>query len=383
MLLVFTVLGLSCLAAASGYAVVAVFAMIVWRLTPQSPKAAARRPVTIFKPLRGAEPGLYENLRSFCLQDYPDYQIVFGLGDAADPAHAVVQRLVAEFPTLPITTVVNPQVHGANGKISNLINMMPYARHDVLAISDSDCRVGPEYLDRVTAPLADPRVGLVTCLYRGAPTPSVWSRLGAMYFDEWYAPSVLFAWLFGHEGYVSGQSLSMTRETLAAIGGFAALANHLAEDHRMGTLVRGLGRRIFLSRYTVEAEHHEPDLAAVLLHELRWMRTLRTLAPWSINCIFVTFTVPLALLGIVMAAAGAAGSPVAWSLFAAAVAARLALHFISRWGTGRGLYADLWLLPFRDLLICWVWWRSFFTSRVTWRGVEFAVGADGTMQRVN
>jgi len=382
MLAVLTALGFACLTAAAGYAVLAVLAMIVWRLTPQSKKAAERRPVTIFKPLRGAEPGLYENLRSFCVQDYPDYQIIFGLADEADPAHAVVQRLVAEFPALSITTVVNPQVHGANGKISNLINMLPFARHGVFAVSDSDCRVCPEYLDRVTAPLADPRIGLVTCLYRGVPTPSVWSRVGAMYFNEWYAPSVLLAWLFGHEGYVSGQSVSMTRGTLTAIGGFAALANHLAEDHQMGELVRGLGLRILLSRYTVEAVHDEPDLAAVQLHELRWMRTLRTLAPWSINCIFVTFSVPLALLGVLLALAQ--GNPVAvWTLFGTTVAARLALHFMPRWGTDRGLFADFWLMPVRDLLICWVWWRSFFTSRVTWRGVEFAVGSDGTMQRVN
>jgi ceramide glucosyltransferase len=383
MLPVLTSLGFACLAAAAAYEVLAVLAMIVWRLTPQSTKAAVRRPVTIFKPLRGAEPGLYENLRSFCRQDYPEYQIVFGLCDAADPAHDVVQRLAAEFPTLSITTVVDSQVHGANGKISNLINMLPYARHDVFAVSDSDCRVCPEYLDRVTAPLADPRIGLVTCLYRGVPTPSVWSRLGAMYFNEWYAPSVLLAWLFGHEGYVSGQSVSMTRETLNAIGGFAALANHLADDHQMGKLVRGLGLRILLSRYTVEAEHHEPNLAAVALHELRWMRTLRTLAPWSINCIFVTFSVPLALLGVLMAGVLPGISLTAWCLFGTTVALRMALHFMPRWGTDRGMFADLWLLPLRDLLLCWVWWWSFFTSRVTWRGVEFAVGADGTMHRVN
>jgi ceramide glucosyltransferase len=383
MLAVLAVLGFAGLSVSAGYAVLAVLAMIVWRLVPQQRPAEQRRPVTILKPLRGAEPGLYENLRSFCLQNYPEYQIVFGLCDPADPAHAVVQRLVAEFPALSITTVVNTQVHGANGKISNLINMLPFAHHDVLAVSDSDCHVCPEYLDRVTAPLSDPRIGLVTCLYRGVPTPTVWSRLGAMYFNEWYAPSVLLAWLFGHEGYVSGQSVSMTRGTLTAIGGFEALANHLADDHQLGTLVRARGLRILLSRYTVEAVHDEPDLAAVTLHELRWMRTLRALAPWSMNGIFVTFTVPIALLGLIMACTMPWGPVAAWSLFATAVAARLVLHFMPRWGTDRGLFADFWLLPVRDLLICWVWCRSFFTSRVTWRGVEFSVGADGTMQRVN
>ena len=139
------------------------------------------RPVTVLKPLCGAEPGLYDHLRSFCQQDHPDYQIVFGVRDPTDPALAVVERLVAEYPSLPIDVVVNPQQHGSNCKISNLINMVARARHDVLAMADSDTFVGPDYLTIVTAPLLDHNVGLVTCIYRGVPTQGIWSRLGAMY----------------------------------------------------------------------------------------------------------------------------------------------------------------------------------------------------------
>jgi ceramide glucosyltransferase len=239
--------------------------------------------------LCGAEPGLYEHLRSFCRQDYPEFQIVFGLRDAADPACSVVERLRAEFPSLPIDIVVNPQQHGCNHKTSNLINMLVRARHDVLAMADSDVFVGPDYLRTVTAPLMDRNVGLVTCIYQDIPTGWIWSRLGAMYINEWYVPMVLLGWLFGNQSYASGQTLCLRQETLQAIGGLQAISNHLAEDYRLGELIRGLGQRIELSHYVVKGLHHEKDLDALARHELRWMRTLRALRPRSFRLFFLTF----------------------------------------------------------------------------------------------
>jgi len=371
------------LAVAAGYAVLTLVAVLVWQLRRQEKKPPRMPPVTLLKPLCGAEPGLYEHLRSFCRQDYPEYQIVFGVRDLADPACAVVERLIKEFPALPIEIVVNPQQHGSNAKISNLVNMLPRARHDVLAMADSDASVGEDYLTAVTAPLLDPAVGLVTCLYRDIPTKLIWSRLGAMYINEWYVPTVLLAWLFGHQGYVSGQTLCLRRDTLQAIGGLPAIANHLAEDHRLGELVRGLGLRIVLSPYVVKAEHHELNLDSLASHELRWMRTIRILRPRSFCLIFLTFSLPLAVFGIVTAAAASALSLTALSLFGTTVIARLMLHFVHRLRGGRPLLADFWLLPVRDLLICWIWCRSFFSSRVIWRGSEFDVGADGVMRRLS
>ncbi|HEV7612975.1 MAG TPA: bacteriohopanetetrol glucosamine biosynthesis glycosyltransferase HpnI [Steroidobacteraceae bacterium] len=363
----------SCLAAI--YAVLTVVAVLVWR-AKKGPHVSRSLPaITVLKPLCGAEPGLYEHLRSFCLQDHPQFQIVFGVRDPGDPACAVVKRLAAEFASIPIELVIDPRLHGTNLKISNLINMLPYARHDVLAIADSDAFVGSDYLNCVMSPLLDPDVGLVTCLYRGTPTPRIWSRLGAMYINEWYLPSVLLAWLFGHEGYVSGQTVCLHRDTLRAIGGLQALADHLADDHRLGELVRELGLRIVLSRYVVQGEHHETSFGSLIRHELRWMRTICVLRPRSFRFLFVSFIVPLALLGIV---AQSSHSWATWMLFAVAVVARLVLHFVHRMGD-RALLSDLWLVPARDLLICWVWCRTFFTSRVTWRGTEFDVDADGVM----
>jgi ceramide glucosyltransferase len=221
---------------------------------------------------------------------------------------------------------------------------------------------------------------MVTCSYHGIPTPEIWSRLGAMYVNEWYIPSVLLAWLFGHEGFASGQTLCIRRDTLRAIGGLEATANHLAEDNRLGELVRGLGLRVVLSTHQLEVEHHEPTLKLLLRHEMRWLRTIRVLRPRSFRFLFITFSLPLALVGLGLSAGQPMMGTLTWTLFQVAVAARLGLHFVHRLSTHRPVLADVWLLPVRDLLLCWVWWRSFFTSRITWRGGEFEVHADGTMR---
>ena len=373
--------GLVCLAVAAGYVLVAVSAVLAWELRRSPAGTAALPPVTVLKPLCGAEPGLYAHLRSYCEQEFPEYQIVFGVRDPADPALAVVERLVREFPSLPIAIVVNPRLHGSNYKISNLINMGAQARHAVLVIADSDTYVGPDYLRQVTAPLLDRRVGLVTCLYRDVPTPRLWSRLGAMYINEWYMPSVLVAWLFGHDAYVSGQTQCLRVQTLQAIGGFSAMANHLADDYRMGELVRALGLRIVLSHYLPRACHEEPSYDSLRRHELRWMRTIHVLQPLPFKLMCLSFSLPLAALGLALTLGDPTLARLAWELSASALLARLVLHLRGRWNGERSPFSDLWLVPWRDLLILWVWSRSFQSSRVSWRGTEFEVGSDGVMRR--
>ncbi len=376
------IVGLAGLTIAAGYALLAVIAVLVWQRR-RMPKESRPRlpPLTILKPLCGAEPSLYENLRSFCEQDYPEFQIVFGVLDPADAALSVVERLVAEFPSLPIDVVINSQLHGGNRKTSNLINLLAQARHDVLVMADSDARVGPDYLKTVSAPLLDREVGLVTCLFRGIAIPRLWSRLGAMYINEWYMPSVLLARLFGHRGYVSGQTICLRRETLQAMGGLQVIADHLADDYQLGERVRGLGLRIVLSHYMPTVEHDEASFDSLNRHELRWMSTIRILRPRSFRLIFFSFSLPLAALGIALNAADPVFSTAAWALFEFTVVARLTLYGVYRLRDDRSLLSDLWLVPVRDLLICWVWWRSFFTSRVTWRGREFDVDARGIMHR--
>jgi ceramide glucosyltransferase len=372
--------GLLCLSLSCAYALLAVVA-VAWRRRehphPPQPKGP---PVTLLKPLCGAEPGLYANLRSFCIQDYARFQIVFGVRDSADPALAVVERLVAEFPHLPIDIVVNAQQHGANRKVSNLINMMEYARHEVLVITDSDALVGPDYLATVTAPLQDETTGLVTCLYHSVPAGTPWSRLGAMYVNEWYMPSVLLGRLLGNQEFASGQTLALRRETLTAVGGLRSIAHHLADDYQLGALVRQLGKKIILSSYVTTARQYDPSLGELIQHETRWMRTIRALRPRSFPFLLVTFSLPLAVLGFALTAAQASCLAAGFVLLLICVNARVILHRLSqRPGDARGP-GGLWLLPLRDSLICWVWCRAFLTSRVTWRGAEFEVDVHGVMR---
>jgi ceramide glucosyltransferase len=376
------ILGFVSLSIAASYSVLTLVALLVWQLRQPAMTSGPLPPVTLLKPLCGAEPNLYEHLRAFCLQDYPEYQIIFGVRDPADPACSVVERLIGEFPSLPIDVVINPQQHGSNLKVSNLINMLARARHDFLVMADSDAFAGPDYLGIVTAPLLDPRVGLVTCTYRGVPTDSIWSRLGAMYINEWYVPSVLLAWLFGYDGYVSGQTMCMRQDTLRAIGGLRAISNHLADDHRLGELVSELGLRLVLSPYQVEGVHHEQNYESLARHEIRWMRTIRVLRPRSFRMIFLSFSFPLALFGLLLIGIVQSHWMAAWTLFGITAIVRLTFYLAPRIQGKRRLFRDLWLLPVRDVLLCWIWCRSFFTSRVTWRGNEFDVDADGFMRRL-
>jgi ceramide glucosyltransferase len=373
--------GFLALAIAALYSVLTFIAVAAWRLHHGPSPAAQLPPLTVLKPLCGAEPGLYENLRSFCEQDYPRFQIIFGLRERADPALTVAERLRREFPARRIDIVVNPQQHGGNRKISNLVNMLERAEHELLVMADSDAIVGRDYLEVVTAPLQDPTVGLVTCIYRDLPTGEVWSRLGAMYINEWYMPSVLLAWLFGHEGYASGQTLCIRRESLQAIGSLRAIANHLADDYKLGELVRAQGGRIVLSPYLLRTEHDEPTFAQLQRHEVRWMRTLKVLRPRSFRLLFLSFSLPVALFGSALLNVAATLPVLSGAGLLIVILARLALHLAGRAQDHRRLFGDLWLVPLRDLLLLWVWLQGFFTSRITWRGTELHVGADGIIRK--
>ena len=197
--------------------------------------------------------------------------------------------------------------------------------------------------------------------------------------NDWYMPMVQLSWLLGYRGYVSGQTVCIRHSTLRAIGGLEVLADQLAEDHRLGQLVRGLNLKIELSPYWVDGEYHEPDLRSMTQHHLRWMRTIRALRPRSFLGLFLTFSLPLALLGIAFVADAPTASPAAWGLFGGCLITRAALHVADRTRCARPIPSDLWLLPLCDLLILWAWCRSLFTSRIAWRNHEFDVDADGAL----
>src|SRR6516162_1686354 len=341
------------------------------RATPSGPEPP---PVSLLKPLHGAEPGLYENLRSFAQQDYPVVQMVLGVNDANDGALPVVQALIRDLPASDIALVLDPPVRGSNLKVANLENMLAAARHDILVISDSDMRVDRRYLGAVTAPLHDPRTGLVTCLYEGVSTGGPWSELGALQINFGFLPSALVAAALGIDLGCFGATIALRRETLERIGGFAPVRDELADDQRVGEAVRALGLTVVLSRYLVEACVSEPSFTELWRHELRWARTVRTIAPAGFSGSVVTHAVALATLNAI-----ATGFGLTSSIF-------VVISLLLRWATAAVIAgvlglptAKLWLLPVRDALSFAVFVASFFGRAVFWRGQLFQVEPSGRM----
>lgn len=336
-----------------------------------------RPAVSVLKPLCGAEVGLYEQLRSFCTQQYPDYQVLFGVREAADPAVQVVRRLQQEFPRRDLTLIVDSTLHGCNNKISNLINMLPHARHAWLVFADSDITVPADYLAQVLAPLADASVGLVTCPYFGRAAGGVPAELGAMFINDWFIPSVRLAAAFGSQAYVSGATIAMRSEVLAAIGGLPRLADQLADDYRLGELVRRQGLLVVLSQTSVDTTVSERTLGSLCRHELRWLRTVHSAQPLGYALCFPSFALVTGFFG----AAIAGFSPLALGLLGITAAARLMLHYFV--GGGAGVrWKQLALLPLREALLVTLWTWSFCKREIVWREQRFGVGRDGSLYRV-
>jgi ceramide glucosyltransferase len=333
-----------------------------------------RPPVSVLKPLHGAEPGLYENLRSFIDQDYPEMQVVFGVRHSGDAALPVARALMRNRPERDIELVVDARAIGSNLKVANLENMLPAASHDIIVLADSDMRVEPHYLNVATALLQDPRTGLVTCLYKGVPMGGLWSQLAAMHINFAFLPSALSGEAIGVGGGCFGATIALRRAVLERIGGFARIRDELADDHRLGDAVRGIGLATVLSPYIVENRVAEPSLASLWQHELRWARTSRTMAPFGFAGSIVTHTVVLALL----AAAAAGFSAIAcWLALISCM-----LRWISAGVVARALalpVGGLWLLPLRDVLSFAVFVGSFFGRSVLWRDQLFRVEPGGRM----
>lgn len=331
-------------------------------------------PVTILKPLHGEDAQLYENLRSFCEQRYAAYQIVFGVRDADDRAIPVVERLIAEFPDRDLSLVVDPTIVGSNFKVSNLENMMALAKYDVFVIADSDMHVTPDYLGNVTAPLGDPAVGLVTCLYRGRAVDGLWSRLGAMFVNHGFLPAALIGEIMRPGNACFGATMALRRDTYLAIGGFTSLRDKLADDYALGAAVRRIGQKIVLSHHLVDTVIAEPSLADLLRHELRWARTIRLLAPFGFAASVLTHPVALALAAALL---DGLSIPLL-AILMVVVACRLVTVRLLDRILGLAPTA-LWLVPIRDLLSFGVFVASFLGNQVAWRNRTFRIAADGRL----
>ena len=332
-------------------------------------------PVTIVKPLHGNEWALLANLSSFCRQDYPGpVQFLFGVHDSADPALRTVDDLRRLYPEADITVVADARLYGPNRKISNILNMLPQARHDVLVFADSDVSVGPDYLRNVIGELQKPGVGLVTCAYRGQPDPGFWPRLSAKATNYQFLPGVVTGLALGLARPCFGQTIVMRRETLDKIGGFTPFVRHLAEDHAIGEAVRLIGEKVVIPPFTISHACVESSAAQLIAHELRWSRTIRRIDPLGHLGSALVHPFAFALLAVIFSA----GGWWAWSLVLAAMCARLALKLLSDRALKQA-HRDLWLLPLWDIVSFAIFVASFWSSRVIWRGFSFKVDGDGLL----
>jgi len=346
--------------AATGYAVLAL-------LVPNPRRAATRRAATdlpavsVLKPLCGAETRLYDNLCSLCVQTHPQFQIVCGVRDPNDPAIAIVERVRAAYPGRDIELVIDPRVHGSNLKVSNLMNLVGAARHEVLVVADSDIGVPTDYLERLADSLCEPGTGLVTCLYRGRPIAGFWPRIGSHFIDAWFIPSVRVAHWFGAKKFGFGATLALRRETLELIGGFTAVRNRLADDYWIGQLVGKVGLGTRLSEVWVTTEVSEIRLRDLWNRELRWLRTIRSLNPIGFFFTFVTCTLPVLALGLALAPSSAC-----FFLAAVGLSCRLLIHWRRPNQDQPALRAALYA-PLRDLLLLAGWAWALVGSEVQWR----------------
>jgi len=359
--------------AAIGGALVLVATIETWRLGARARAPHPQRPpvpVTILKPLHGSEPRLAENLRGFAEQGWPaPVQIVAGVQRSDDPAIAAARALGPA-----VDLVCDSRRHGANAKMSNVINMMTAARHDIIVLSDSDIAVPPDYLVRVVSALAMPGVGAVTCAYVGRGDAGPWSRFGAAMLSYHFLPSVAFSLRVGVGDVCMGSTIALRRETLAAIGGFERFADVLADDHAIGAAVRTLGLRVAVAPVIVTHACTETSLRALFRHELRWSATVRDLRPAGHVGALMLHPLPLAVAAFALAPGAATAVLVAATIGIRIASARV-IDRIAGVPT-----IPFWLLPLRDMMSFGVHLASLSVRTVDWRGARLDMRPEGRIE---
>jgi ceramide glucosyltransferase len=327
-------------------------------------------PVSILKPLKGMDPEIYASLRSHCVQEYPEYEIIFGVSEANDPAIASVEKLRREFPQHPIELVACPEILGGNVKVSNLIQMLPRARYEYLLVNDSDIRVETDYLRRVVAPLRDSKLGMVTCLYRGVAGGTLGSRLEALGISTDFCGGVLAAiQMEGGPHFGLGSTLVFRRADLQSVGGFEALVDYLADDYQLGQRLSEKGLEGFLSEVVVDTFLPAYSLRGFFDHQLRWARSVRDSRGWGYLGVALTFGLPWALLELVVGR----GASWVWGV----LGFTLALRMVMAWVVGVRVAKDwqvlrwFWLIPLRDVAALFIWAAGYLGTTVMWRGERF------------
>jgi ceramide glucosyltransferase len=321
--------------------------------------------------------GLEENLRTFFEQDYAEFEILFAVRTAKDPAIQVVERLRASYPHIPTRLIVTGEPPYANAKVFSLDTMLAAARHSLIVMADSDTRVTPEMLCVLAGEFQNQNIGLATCPYRAVPGHSFWSVLEALGLNTEFIGGVLMARMIDGMKFAIGPTIAARRETLASIGGFDAVKDFLAEDFVMGKLAAACGCGVILSSYVIEHRIGAQRMQANIRHRLRWVRSTRRSRPWGYVGQLFTHPLPLASLAWAFA-------PAWWPVAALAAA----LRFVSVWVTAGPVLRDpltrrfFWMLPIQDMLSFAVWIGGFFGNTIVWRGHKYYLLPDGRFELI-
>src|ERR1700739_958243 len=339
-------------------------------------------PLTLLKPLAGAEPDLDAHLASFFEQEYPEFEILFCARRPDDAGLEIARRVAARYPNVPAKFFSTGEPPYINAKVASMELMEKSAAHDILVISDTDVRVTPDYLRAVALPFADAKVGGMCCLYRGiASGGGLWARLEAVGMSVEMTGGVLVARMMEGMQFVLGPTMAFRRDVIRQIGGFKVTADYCADDFVLGNETYKLGQAVVLSHHAIDHIVINLSLAASLKHQVRWMKSTRFSRPMGHFGTALTFSMPYGLLGL--AAGVLLGHPL-WgvALLAWAVATRLALSV----GVGRMVVRDpswlslLVLSPVRDLMGFFLWAASYTGSRILWRGRVFQLLPGGKMR---
>jgi len=362
------------------YYLVAIFAALRFFRKEQARKPPEfTPPVSLLKPVRGVDFASYENFRSFCTLNYPEYEILFCVNEMDDLAVPVIRRLAKEFPERRIEIFSGAPQIGTNRKVNNLALLTRQARYEHLVQSDGDARVGPEYLREVVAPFAEPGVGVVSCFYRGVAEKNFWAELEAIGAASDFLAGALVANLPGEVTFALGASVATTKTWLTKIGGYEALADFLADDYEIGNRIHKAGGKVLLSRETVWTMYPAQTSQGFWEHQVRWARTVRLVRPASFLGLIFTHGLPLAIL----AAVAAPATRIAAFYLGAYAALRLLMGWVvGVWGLkDRTLARKGWLVPLRDAIHFAVWLAGFTSNRVKWGESEFAI-ENGRMKEV-
>jgi ceramide glucosyltransferase len=354
------------------YAIAIVAARRFFR-APESVSGSAEfaHPVSLLKPIYGLDREAYQSYSSFCVQDYPDYEILFCVSEEQDPATPVIRKLIEDFPNRAIRLLVGSDPLGVSDKVNKLCRLSREARHDIVIVSDSDVRVDPGYLRAVAAPLQDPQVGAVTCLYRGVTDGSLAADLEAVGNSTDFAAGVLVAWLFSDLNFMLGATMAVRKSSLAEIGGFESLVDYFSDDYELGNRIAGKGYRIDLIAHPVAIVYPHQTLQDAFRHQLRSNLSIRFSRPAGHLGLLFTQGLPLAILAAIFAPSATPALAI--------LGAYIVLRTASAWIIGvqgmkdANLGGKMELLVLRDAFAFIVWLVSFFPQRIFWRGKQFRV----------